>query len=200
MEKINYTLYGGGGHAKVISNIILEDKNAFIQYFDIEEKEFLGLYLGVYDSSVANQTQILIAIGDNKARKNISKEISHSYFKTFHSSAIIDPTVKIGMGSVVMQAAVIQADSIIGAHVIINTKASVDHDCKIGNFCHVAPGVTICGGVTISEGVFIGAGATILPGVTIGKWSVVGAGATVTKDVRENTTVVGTPAKKIKEL
>ena len=41
---------------------------------------------------------------------------------------------------------------------------------------------------------------TILPGVTIGNNVVVAAGAVVTKDIPDNTLVVGVPAKKIRDL
>ncbi len=49
----------------------------------------------------------------------------------------------------------------------------------------------------------IGANATIICGVTIGKNSLVGAGSVVTKDVPDNSIVVGNPAKvigKVKDL
>lgn len=49
----------------------------------------------------------------------------------------------------------------------------------------------------------IGANATILCGITIGKNSLVGAGSVVTKDVPDNSIVVGNPAKaigKVKDL
>jgi acetyltransferase-like isoleucine patch superfamily enzyme len=42
---------------------------------------------------------------------------------------------------------------------------------------------------------YIGTGAIILGGVTIGENSIVGAGAVVTKDVLENSTVAGVPAR-----
>ena len=51
--------------------------------------------------------------------------------------------------------------------------------------------------ITIENDVWIGGGAIILPGVTIGKNSIVGAGSVVTKDVPENVTVAGNPAKEI---
>lgn len=50
----------------------------------------------------------------------------------------------------------------------------------------------------IEEGVSIGSGATILCGVRIGQLAIVGAGSVVTKDVPENTVVVGNPAKELK--
>ena len=49
--------------------------------------------------------------------------------------------------------------------------------------------------VVIEDNVLIGANATVLAGVHIGKNAIVGAGSVVTKDVLENTTVVGIPAR-----
>ena len=48
---------------------------------------------------------------------------------------------------------------------------------------------------TIKAGASIGAGAVILPGITIGKNAMVGAGSVVTKDVPDNVTVIGNPAR-----
>ncbi|MEK7592364.1 MAG: acyltransferase [Patescibacteria group bacterium] len=49
----------------------------------------------------------------------------------------------------------------------------------------------------VKTGASIGAGAVILPGITIGENAMVGAGAVVTKDVPDNTTVIGNPAHEI---
>ena len=43
----------------------------------------------------------------------------------------------------------------------------------------------------------IGSGTTILPGVTIGEGAMIGAGSVVTKDVPDNITVVGNPARPV---
>jgi UDP-2-acetamido-3-amino-2,3-dideoxy-glucuronate N-acetyltransferase len=50
---------------------------------------------------------------------------------------------------------------------------------------------------SVADGASIGSGATILCGVKIGKNSMVGAGSVVTKDVADNTTVAGNPARQI---
>ncbi len=52
--------------------------------------------------------------------------------------------------------------------------------------------------VRICEGAFIGINAVILPGVTVGKHAIVGANSVVTKDVSDYVTVVGAPAKEIR--
>lgn len=51
--------------------------------------------------------------------------------------------------------------------------------------------------VILEDGCDIGTGAIILPGVRIGKGSQVGAGAVVTKNVKDNAIVAGSPARVI---
>lgn len=52
---------------------------------------------------------------------------------------------------------------------------------------------------TIKDNVLIGANATILGNLIIGANSKIGAGAVVIKDVKENTTVVGIPARVVRD-
>lgn len=52
--------------------------------------------------------------------------------------------------------------------------------------------------VIIGKNVWIGESVSILPGVTIGNGCIIGAHSVVTKDVPENSMVVGVPAKVIK--
>jgi serine acetyltransferase len=54
------------------------------------------------------------------------------------------------------------------------------------------------GPIHIGRQAWVGAGCIILPDVTIGAYAVVGAGSLVHHDVKEDTTVFGSPAKVIK--
>lgn len=54
--------------------------------------------------------------------------------------------------------------------------------------------------IHIGKNVWLGTGVTVLPGVTIGENSIVGAASVVTKDVAPNSVVVGSPAKKIRDV
>ncbi len=55
-------------------------------------------------------------------------------------------------------------------------------------------------GAVVEDFAKIGANSTILPGIRIGRNSLVGAGSVVTKDVPENSVVVGNPANVIKTI
>jgi len=52
----------------------------------------------------------------------------------------------------------------------------------------------------VKNGASIGSNATILCGITIGENSLIGAGSVVTKDVPNNSIVVGNPARIIKKI
>lgn len=60
--------------------------------------------------------------------------------------------------------------------------------------------VTMSRPVIIGNNVWLGGNVTIMPGVSIGDNAVVAAGSVVTKKVSPNTLVMGSPAKKYKDL
>lgn len=116
-----------------------------------------------------------------------------------HPSAYIEPSSSIGAGAVVHPGAIVNARTRIGQNGVIWTKCSVDHDSVLADNVNLAPGVTTGGNVVIHRNVFIGVGASLIHCVTVGEGAVIGAGAVVTKDVPPHVTVVGVPARVIKE-
>ena len=193
-------LYGASGHAKVIIDILKSSGIAISGLFDDNPliKELYGKkVLGKYEGQEL-EAAIIISIGDNKIRAKIAKRLRVNFGTAIHSTSIISHTATIGEGTVIMQGVILQADAGIGKHVIVNTTASVDHDCLIGDYAHISPGAVLCGGVVIGEGTQIGAGAVVVPGIKVGKWCRVGAGAVVIRNVPDDSTVVGNPARAIK--
>ena len=191
-------LYGAGGHAKVIYDrlqiagikvLCLFDDNADIKSFMNQ------VDVQVYNPKKNPGEPLLIAIGSNAVRQELSEKIYHTFGVFIDSTSVVSKSSIIGAGSMVMTNSVVHADAIIGAHTIINTGAIIEHDARIGDFAHVGPGAVICGAAELGKGVLIGANATVLPGVKIGDWAVVGAGSVVTKNVAARTTVAGSPAK-----
>ena len=190
-------LYGASGHGKVIVDILesLNIKIDFIVDDNPNAVELLGYEVhrnqGEYDEAI-------ISIGNCQIRKKVVSELKvGKYVTAIHSSAIISPRATIDEGTVVMHGAIVQTCAQVGKHCIINTGASVDHDCKISDFVHVAPHATVAGGVEIGECTWIGAGAVVKQYIKIGANCMIGAGAVVVKDVPDNTTVVGVPAREL---
>jgi sugar O-acyltransferase (sialic acid O-acetyltransferase NeuD family) len=199
MEKTDYILIGGGGHARVVSSIIEDQEDAQLEgFFDPNPKlKFLdGIEnLGVYTPEFSPNALAIIAIGDNAIRQKLTKTIKHSFGRLVHPTAAIDRLCSLDVGTVVMHQACIQRGTQIGKHGIINTASSIDHDCVLGDFVHIAPNATLCGGVHIGHGTLIGAGTTIIPNIKIGNRVTVGAGAVVTQNIPDGATVVGNPGK-----
>ena len=188
-------LYGASGHAKVIIDILKKSNQNIEKVFDDNEdiKEILGI--SIYSTNNIICSELIISIGNNKIRKDISNKLNCTFGKAIHPKSILDSTVKIDEGSVVMAGATINSSTKVAKHCIVNTSASIDHDCVLEDFVHISPNATLCGNVTIGEGTHVGAGAVIIPGVKVGKWVTIGAGSVVIKDITDGVTVVGNPGR-----
>ena len=198
MEKINYLIYGGGTHSRVVISILEKMGIKVAGIFDINNKiksiKEIS-FLGNYNSQMNSKCKLVIAIGDNNIREKVSLTIQHSIGTIIDPDTKINRKVTIGEGSQIITSSTINVGTTIGKHCIINTNCSIDHDCKINDFVHIAPGVTICGGVSIGKSTLVGAGATILPNIMVGKNVIIGAGALVNNDIPDETKVLGIPAK-----
>ncbi len=192
-------LFGASGHSKVVLDILISNGVHVNYIIDDQPKvvEIFGTPVYVNRDFDENQ-EAIIAIGNNKARKEISEKHSFQYISTIHKSAVVSKFSTIGAGTAIMANVTINPGSEIGKHCIINTAATIEHDCKVGDYAHISPNASLAGNVEVGEGAHIGIGASVIQDVRIGKWSVVGAGTVVIKDVPDFATVVGNPGKVIK--
>lgn len=194
-------IYGAGGHAKVIIEI-LEAQGVNVRgVFDDNPngEQLLGypLFEG-YRLKLLEEDRLIIAIGDNVARQRVVERLGLSvdnFGTAVHPNAIVSKRAKIGKGTVVMQGAVINSCTCIGVHSIVNTGATMDHDGVIGDFCHISPHATLCGAVTVGDCTQIGAGSVVIPGVHIGSHTLIGAGSVVVNDIPDNVLAYGNPCR-----
>jgi len=122
-------------------------------------------------------------------------------------SSVISPLATVGLhdntieqGVCILTHAIIESSVFIGKGSIINLRAMVCHDSVLGEYVECAPAAKILGACQVGRFTSIGAGAVILPKVKVGENVVIGAGCVVTKDVPDNSVVVGVPGKVIKTL
>lgn len=193
-------LYGAGGHAKVIMDILKAEGKLVEALIDDNEgvDELMGVK--VLHNVNCGISPLIVSIGNNRIRRSIAEKVDAVFGMAAHPSAIVSGSAKVDVGTVVMQGVIIQACVQIGSHCIINTGASIDHECVIDDFVHISPRVTLCGNVHVGEGTWIGAGTVVIPGVKIGKWTVIGAGSVVDKDIPDGVLALGNRCEIVKTL
>lgn len=145
----------------------------------------------------------VIGFADGALRRKKANQVINDGFSLFSvksSTSIIGENITIAEGYILSDFTIITADAKIGSNFHCNIYSYIAHDCIIGDFVTLAPRVSVNGRVTMGNNVYIGTGATVLPGkdgspLNIGTGAIIGSHALVTKDVPDNTTVVGIPAK-----
>jgi UDP-perosamine 4-acetyltransferase len=199
-------LIGGGGHARVIADILETAGRYRIAGFTSGEgaaAPLLGYACLGGDAALAEirargVQYAFVAIGDNARRRVCTQLVLEAGFAlcdAISPHAVVSRHAAIGAGTAIMPGAVINAGARIGDGAIVNTNASIDHDCVIGRFAHVCPGCALAGCVTVGEETLLGTGCRVIPGITIGHAAQVGSGSVVTRDIADRTVALGVPAR-----
>ncbi len=198
-------IVGYSGHAYVIIDILLSAGRLVTAYCDQEEKPFNPYHLDYLgkESEVIHRLKnydFFACVGHNGIRERIHTQLSQylgNPINAIHPSAVISASVKMGDGIMIAANATLNPLVELGTGVICNTSSSIDHECIIGDFSHIAPGAVLCGNVMVGRGTFVGANSVIRQGIHIGNNVTIGAGTVVIKDIPDNATVIGNPARSL---
>lgn len=177
-----------------ITGIIDNNKKGdYYNYKILGSDQDAGNILDLYKDS------LLIITPDNcRLREklyNYYSQFNNSFFTLISKHALVSDFTKIGIGTIICQNTHVSSETTLGDFCKINVGANIMHNCSIGDYTTIAPNAVILGNVKIGNGTYIGANATILPNIKIGNNVIVGAGAVVTKDIGNDKTVMGIPAK-----
>ena len=207
MEKI--VLLGAGGHGRDVLDAALMQGRCVIGFLDedkaIHHVTINGIpVLGGPDWLLENRlAKVIISVGNPRAKKRLAEFLNAHGLEiaqpVIHPNAYVSTFANIGKGTVILSGTSIQPQAKVGEHVYVSTVSTLGHDVIVEDYSSLHPGVQVGGESIVGCGSFIGMGVKILPRLKIGAWSTIGAGSVVIKDVKENATVVGVPAKVIKE-
>ncbi|QNF35749.1 transferase [Adhaeribacter swui] len=163
----SFVIYGAGGHAAVVADLIKLTGGTVEAFFDDQPKTTpIGL-AKPYAEDLYPGAKMIIGIGNNSIREKIANKVSHSFGTLIHPTAYVAEGVELGEGTVVLANAVIQTNAKIGKHVIINAGVCIDHDAIVDDFVLTYPNAYVGGGATLEKGVLVNAGAVITRGAIV---------------------------------
>ena len=204
-------ILGAGDFGKEVAWLI-EDINKIkptyiiLGYLD-DDKNKIGQVLNGYsclgpisyltDLNKNHHACAVIATQDGDIRKRFVDMFPNfnDWETLIHPSVNLSDTSVLGKGCIVCANNNISVNTKIGNQVIMNLSVTMGHDCEIGNYVSIMSGSVVSGHVTIKENDYLGSNSTVVPNMKIGDHAKVGAGSVVIRNVKNNTTVMGVPAK-----
>lgn len=207
-------IIGAGGHGREVAEIVdhqsrIQGAVTFLGFvvedFRLIEDVNNGIPLlgdwSWFEGADRHDLAVVCAVGDPEARKRIVERADSAglpFANAISPLAYISPDAEISPGVMIFPYAVVSAHTFIGDHAIINTGATIGHDTRVGRYATVSPGVHVGGNVSLGEGCYLGVSSSVIQRTSVGSWTVIGAGAVVIREVPDNVTAVGVPAKVIK--
>lgn len=166
----------------------------------LSEKEIMGINVIPFSTFNPNNYLAFISLGDPKLREIIKNRFPSNtkYATIVHPTATVSDWVKLDEGTIITAGSILTCNIEMGKHVHINLHTTIGHDCIIGDYFTSAPAVNISGNCKIGKNVYMGTNAAIKNGISICDNAIIGMGAIVVKNIVEEGTYVGNPAKKIK--
>lgn len=154
----------------------------------------------IEDAIGHNEFELICGVGsqDIRARWVDDHSDSHVFTSVIDPSAMISPDATVGTNVVILGNSVCSILSTIEDHANINWFCLISHHVHVGAYTNISSGVKLTGRVKVGRNCDIGTNATVIPKCRIGDNVVVGAGAVVTRDLPDNVTAVGVPARIVK--
>jgi len=174
----------------------LDDKSDALEGF----ANYPQILSSVENYKIEENDVFVCAMGSVKWKKHYAELIlakGGKFINLIHPSTKLNTNAVVGTGLLVFMYANISNDCIIEDFVTIQGYVGLGHDTKICKWGHLSSYSFTGGFVVLEEEVTLNTRATVLPNVIVRKGATVGAASLVIKNVKENTTVFGIPAKKI---
>lgn len=149
------------------------------------------------------ELDIIIAINNSAARNLIvnnllNQNVNFNFPNLLDGTLIFDEEYStIGKGNIIMDYVGITGNVTIGDFNIIGARTGIGHDSLIGDFNTFSTRVSISGCVTIGNGNSFGLNSAVLQNKSIGDYNDIWSYTMILKNIKNNSTYFGMPAKKI---
>lgn len=195
-------IIGGGGGAKMIIDAlrnsskykvigILDDKLAI--GFDLMGISVVGNLNDVEHILKIDVCNFIIAFGV-LTQRNVRyelflklKKIGCIFPNIIHPRAIVEDSVVMGEGNVILAMANVGSCVTMGNLNYINNNSLISHDCELHNNIHLAPASVLASSIKIESNVLIGMNTTLYYGIIIGSDSTILNGLIINNSISKNT-------------
>ncbi|SEO86964.1 sugar O-acyltransferase, sialic acid O-acetyltransferase NeuD family [Flavobacterium sp. CF108] len=174
----------------------LDDKLDALDGFE----NYPAIISSVENYEIQDNDVFVCALGSVQWKKHYVEIIlskGGQFINLIHPTVVFTSNVKLGNGIIVFMYSNISNDCVLDDFVTIQGFVAIGHDSKIGKWCHINAYSFTGGYAVLEEEVCLNTRATVLPNIIVRKGATVGAASLVIKNVKENTTVFGVPAKKM---
>lgn len=179
----------------------LDDGKQFHSGMSIDGIPWLGNRYWILDHK--EDVFCTCTVGRSALKRSIQEELTEKGVKfesIIANNMYIAPNSTIGPGCVIYGGVTISVNCKIGAGVLFNDGVKLGHDVTIGDYTVIMPDTGISGCCKIGSEVDIGGHAFIIPGKKVGDGARIAAGSIVFSNVKAGSTVLGNPAKRMREL
>ena len=200
-----YVIFGGGGHASSIYDLLMNTDNAEVSFCaDSYPPDFPSQF----DRKELNQVlgephRYLFVLGLGAMDKRLEAldkllKLELNFPSIIHPKAYVSKSSTLGSGTIVFANSYIGPNVTLGKFMIANTNSVIEHGSRIDDFSILAPSVTIAGNVNIGSRTFIGMSSSVSENLEIGSDCIVGANSFVNSSLENGNTYYGTPARKVR--
>lgn len=200
----------GRGVAETVKVISERDRNWVFSGFIDDDSSVIGTYVNgmkvVGDTEfllgLDTMANVVIAIANPEVKSMICQKLSSNtnlfYPNVVHPTVHLNSSITMGIGNIVSDNVAFSANVCVGDFSLIHFNCTIGHDVQIEDYVTVYPGVNLSGYSRMKFKSQVGTNSSILPQIIVGEGAIIGAGSMVNKNPIRYTTVVGIPAKEMK--
>ena len=193
------------GENVLVGKNVTIGKNCSIGHNSIIEKDVIigndcsiGSNVIIRNTIVKNNIKILDGCVIGKKGFGFFPNKDENYRYPQIGAVIINDNSEIGCGCTIDRGSM--SNTVIGKNTFLDNQIHIAHNVKIGDNCIIAGQVGFAGSSTIGNYVMIGGQAGISGHLKIGNNIQIGGGSGVIRDIKDNSKVMGYPAKDLKKF